>query len=239
MRIARLLGLNQPPVFPRTPALILLVLAAATAGLVVLGSARAESMPLQQGTTSNESAPTKSPINSQSAVSPADIAVQVRSLTIDSDDLPESDRIEIAQAYQGSTYPLEELKERIRQNVLDRGYAKARVEFLQPESAPAGQPPQPMDISLQVSAGAQYTVSRFSIEGAQAFSQDEIIRQFPLHPGDLLNATAIRKGFDSLRKLYASKGYVYLGVISRLQMDDVRHTVTLILDIKEGKPTDA
>jgi beta-lactamase regulating signal transducer with metallopeptidase domain len=239
MRIARLLGLNQPPVFPLTPALILLVLAAATAGLVVLGSARAESMPLQRGTTSNESAPAKSPIKSQSAVSPANIAVQVRSLTIDSDDLPESDRIEIVQAYQGSTYPLEELKERVRQKMLDRGYVKARVEFLQSESAPAGQPPQPMDISLQISAGAQYTLSGFSIKGVQAFSQDEIIRQFPVHPGDLLNATEIRKGLDSLRKLYASKGYVHFGAIPRLQMDDVRHTVNLILDIQEGNPTAA
>jgi beta-lactamase regulating signal transducer with metallopeptidase domain len=226
MRIVRLLGLNQPPVFPRTPALILLVLAAATAGVAIWGSSRAQGTPSQQGTTSK-----------QSAVLPSNIPVRVRSLKIDSDDLPESDSLQIIQAYKGSTYPLEELKERIRQNLRDRGFAEARVEFLQPTSAPTGQPPQSMDISLQVSAGALYTLSGISIEGAQAFSQDEIIQQFPLHPGDLFSATAIGKGLERVKKLYGSKGYGKFGAIPRLQMNEVHHTVTLALTIREGKPT--
>jgi beta-lactamase regulating signal transducer with metallopeptidase domain len=237
MRIARLLGLNQPPAFPRTPALILLVLAAATAGVAVWGSAQVQSMPSQQGTTSKQSPSAKSPINSQSAVSPADTPVQVRSLTINSVDLPESDQVEIVRAYQGGTYPLQDLMKRIGQNVRDRGYAEATVKFLQPASAPAGQSPQPMDISLQISAGAQYTLSGFSIKGVQAFSQDEIILQFPLHPGDRFSPTAIGIGLDRLKKLYLSKGYVNFGALVRPQMDDVRHTVTMILDIREGKPT--
>jgi outer membrane protein insertion porin family len=94
-----------------------------------------------------------------------------------------------------------------------------------------------MDISIQVSAGAQYTLGGFSIKGAQAFSQDEIIQQFPLHPGDLFSATAIQEGLVRLKKLYGSKGYVNFGMIPRPQMDDIRHTVTLTLDISEGKPT--
>lgn len=165
----------------------------------------------------------------------ADVSVQVRSLTIVSDDLPKSDQLQIVQKYQGRAYPLEELKERIRQNVRDLGYAKARVEFLQPSATPSGRPPQSMDISVRVSAGAQYRLSGFSINGAQAFSQDEIIRQFPIHPGALFNATAIGKGLDSLKDLYGAKGYVNFGVIPRMQFDDVRQTVTLVLDINEGK----
>jgi outer membrane protein assembly factor BamA len=42
-----------------------------------------------------------------------------------------------------------------------------------------------------------------------------------------------------LKEFYGSKGYVNFGVIPRLQMDDFRHTLILILDIKEGKPTAA
>jgi len=238
MRIERLLGLNQPPVFPRTLAVILLMGAAATAGLAVWGSARAQSTS-EHGTTLNQRPSANSAINSQSAVSSANTPVLVRSLTIDSDDLPESDRLEIVQSYQGGRYPLEELMQRIRQNVRDRGYAKASLEFPQRASIPAGQPPQPMDISVRVSAGARYTFSGFSIEGARALSQDEIIQQFAFHPGDFFNATAIGKGLDRLKRLYGSKGYVNFGVIPQLQMDDVRHTVALILEIKEGKATTA
>ena len=181
----------------------------------------------------------QSPINSQSAVSPADTPVQVRLLTIDSDDLPESDRVEIVRAYQGGAYPPQELMERIRQNVRDRGYAKATVKFLQPASTLTGHLPRPMDISVRVFAGARYTLSGFSIEGARVLSQYEIIQQFTFHPGDFFNATAIGRGLDRLTKLYGSKGYVNFSVIPQLQMDEVRHTVTLILEIREGKATTA
>jgi hypothetical protein len=237
MRIARLLGLKQPPVFPRTPAVILLVLVVAIAGLAVWGSARARSATLQQGTTSSQGSSAASASASQSASSIVNVPVHVRLLTIQSNDLPESDRLEIVQAYQGGTYPLEELMERIRQNVRDRGYAEARAEILQPAATPAGQPPQSVDVSAQVSAGSRFTLDRIETEGNRAIAVEEIIQQFPLHPGDLFNATAIGKGLDSLKKLYASKGYVHFGAIPRLQMDEVRHTVTLILDIQEGKAT--
>ena len=96
-----------------------------------------------------------------------------------------------------------------------------------------------MNVSVRVSAGVVYTLSGISVEGAQALSQDEIIQQFPLHPGDLFSATAIAKGLDGMRKLYESRGYISFQIIPRLQTDDVRHTATLILDIKEGKPTAA
>ena len=164
--------------------------------------------------------------------------MNVRKLTIVSDDLPKSEQLGIVQEYQGRAYPLEELKERIRQNLRDRGYAKARAEILQPSAAPSGPAPR-ADVSIQISAGAQYTLAGFSVEGAQAFSQSEIIQQFPLHSGDLFSATAIQKGLESLLKLYKAKGYLNLGVIPQMRIDDVRHTVTLVLDISEGKATAA
>jgi GWxTD domain-containing protein len=187
------------------------------------------------GATSSPIASATPASQSQGAASTSNVPVNVRKLTIVSDDLPEFARYQIVQEYQGRAYPLDELMERIRQNLRDRGYAKAIVGFLQPASAPSGPPPQSMDVSVLVSAGAQYTLSGFSVEGAQAFSQDEIIQQFSVHPGDLFNATAIQQGLDHLRKLYGSKGYVNLGIIPELKIDDVRHAVTVVLNIREGK----
>lgn len=190
------------------------------------------------GATSNPEASATPASQSQGAVLTSNVLVNVRKLTIVSDDLPKSEQLGIVQEYQGRAYPLEELKERIRQNLRDRGYAKARAEILQPAAAPSGPAPQ-ADVSVRVSSGAQYTLGGFSIEGAQAFSQDEIIQQIPLHPGDLFNATAIQKGLERLLNLYKAKGYLNLGVIPQLHFDEVRHTVTLILDIREGKATAA
>ena len=178
MRIARLLGLKQSPAFPRTPAAILLALVVATVGLALWGSARAQSASLLQGTTSSQASSAKSVSPSQSAPSTKNVPVQVRSLAIQSNDLPESDRAEIVQAYTGGTYPLEELIERIRFNLSDRGYAKARAEILQPTAAPAGQPPQAVDVSAHVSAGAKYTSSAASI----ATGWSDPVPGWDLHP---------------------------------------------------------
>lgn len=237
MRIARLLGLNQAPLFPRTPAAVLLVLVVATAGLAFWGSARAQSATFQQETKSSQGSSARSARPSQSASSTMKVPVQVRSLTIQSNDLPESDRLDIVRAYQGGRYPLEELMERIRLNLSDRGYAEARAQLLQPRVMPTGQPPQSVDVSVEISADAKFTLDRIEIEGNRAIPAEEIIQQFPLHPGDLFNATAILKGLDNLKKLYASKGYVDFGAMPRPQMDNARHTVTLILNIREGEAT--
>ena len=250
IRIARLLGSHPSPVFPRTATIGLLMLSCATGGLSVWRSARAQStaqLPVLTATAglSNQAQSARlvaaggtnrgaGNIPGQSAVTPSDALVHVRSLKIDSADLPDPDRLSIIKAYQGSTYPLEELSKRIRQNLRDTGYIKAVVEILVPSSAPS-EPAQPMDVSVRVSAGTRYKLSGFSVEGEKVFSQDEIIQQFSLHPGDLFNATAIGKGLESLRTLYKSKGYDNFIAVPKLKMDEVHHTVILILDVQEGK----
>jgi beta-lactamase regulating signal transducer with metallopeptidase domain len=237
MRIARLLNLNQSPVSRRTPAVILLVLAAVIAGLAAWGSAPAQSTAAQQPAALQQGSVPMPPINSHSAVSRADTSVQVHSLTTHSADLPESDRRQIVQAFQGKIYSIEErFWMRISRYMWDHGYMVCEVttEVWQPAS---GQQTPSIDVTVSIHAGHKYALAGFSIEGAQAFSQNEIIKQFPLQPGDLFNQTAIETGFRHLLQLYGSKGYVNVGMSSPEQKyDDVRHTVTVILRIKEGTP---
>lgn len=167
---------------------------------------------------------------------PTDIRVQVGTLRIVSDDLPDSEQRSIVEEYQGRSYPLEELKERIWQNVRDLGYAKASVEIQDTAALPAAPPTHPDDVIVHIAAGARYTLNEIVINGGRSFSDEEVLKQFPLRPGDLFNATAIGEGLDALKHLYASKGYVHLGIIPRMQMNDSFHTVTLVLEINEGKP---
>ncbi len=161
------------------------------------------------------------------------VAVQVRTLTIVSGDLPEAERQDLIEIYGGGTYPLPELLERIRQNLRDLGYAKARVDLLQPASIPAVPPSGAMDITVRISAGAQYLLWKIEIVGDRSIPGREILNQFPHHPGRF-NATAIGKGLDGVKKLYTSKGYTKVGLIPRLQFDDVNQTVTLIVQINAG-----
>ena len=58
---------------------------------------------------------------------------------------------------------------------------------------------------------------------------------FPLKDGDWFNATDIGKGLDNLKKAYGQLGYINFGAIPRLNYDDQKHTVSLDVDIDEGK----
>jgi len=233
MRIARLLGLKPSPSVSRSPAVILLVFVVGMSALAIWGSRRAQSEGLQQGVTPSQSLPAEPKSHSQSVISAGNGPVQVHTLTIRSNDLPDADRMEIVQTYQGRTLPLQELMQRIRQNVRDRGYAKSTVSILEPSGPPTVRPTRPLDVSVQVSAGTRYTLDRIQIKGNRAVLAEQIVRQFPIRSGDLFNATAIGKGLDSVKKLYASKGYVQAEAIPRLQTDEARHTVTLIIDVHE------
>lgn len=238
-RIARLLSVDQPPAFPRTAAALLLMIAATTAALAAWGVAHAQSPQLQQAATQGQRSSVKEPAMPRHPGPSQGVPVRVRSLTIESSDLPEGLRLEIVRAFEGGAYPLDELMERIRQELRDRGYVDANVAILKPSAAPSGPPPQPVDVSARIAAGAQYRFGGISVEGAHAFSEKEVVRQFPLHSGDLFNATAIGKGLDRLKQLYASKGYVHFGAIPRLKMDEASHKASLMLDIREGHATAA
>ncbi|HEV2322954.1 MAG TPA: GWxTD domain-containing protein [Terracidiphilus sp.] len=170
--------------------------------------------------------------------SAADVRVQVRTLNFISNDLPKSTEMQIARSLQGKTYSLQVLSELVRVQLRNRGYVEARAEIQNLENLLASPSTPPVDISVRVSAGAQYTLGGIVVEGAQAFSTNEIVQQFPIHPGDLFTGTEIAKGLDALKKLYASKGYVHFGAIPSLQMDQKQHTVTLNLRIIEGKSQD-
>lgn len=171
----------------------------------------------------------------QGRTGPLYVPVQVHTLTIVSNDLSQDLRQHIVLAYQGRTYPLDELEERIRQGLSDQGYANARVEIPQLATMTMPSAGQPVDVTVQISAGAIYRLSAIIFTGNKQITNIEVLRaQFPLNDGDRFNATAIGKGLDSLKKAYQSLGYINFGAVPKLQYDEAHHTVTLTIDIDEG-----
>ena len=59
---------------------------------------------------------------------------------------------------------------------------------------------------------------------------------FAVKDGDWFNATAIGKGLDNLKKAYGTLGYINFGAIPKLSYDDQKKTVSMDIDIDEGKP---
>lgn len=172
----------------------------------------------------------------QAPTGPLYVPVQVHTLTIVSNDVSQELRQHIVLAYQGRTYPLDELKQRIRQQLRDLGYAKASVEIPQLATMPAPSPRQSVDVTVQISVGAVYRLGAITFNGNKQITNVNTLRaQFPLKDGDLFNSTAIGKGLDNLKNGYQSLGYINFGAIPKAQYDEAQHTVTLTVDIDEGK----
>ena len=140
---------------------------------------------------------------------------------------------------------LEEDTERVRQAYRDKGYANAAVE--QPHTAIRDEgglnwftfrprTGKRIDITLPIEEGDRYRLGTITFTGNKAVSNVKALRAtFPLKDGDWFNATDIGKGLDNLKKAYGQLGYINFGAIPRLAYDDQKHTVSINVDIDEGK----
>ena len=167
-----------------------------------------------------------------------DNPVNVRRLSIVGGDLNAVDRQRIVRALQGRTYPQEEIGERVRQSLRDLGYYNAQVETPQLTAIAETPSTRSADVSIQVESGPQYHLGDIRFERASLFSPDQLRRQFPIEAGSLFNATAVGKGLEGLKNLYAEKGYINFGSIPKSEVNETRHVVDLTIVVDEGQPYD-
>ncbi len=148
-----------------------------------------------------------------------------------------------AQTYDSSK--LEEDTERVRQAYRDKGYAEAAVEEPKTEIRDEGglnwftfrpRKGKRIDIQLTVEEGGRYRLGTITFTGNKQIRNEKALRStFPIKDGDWFNATEIAKGLDNLKKAYGSLGYINFGAIPKPIYDDQKKTVSLAVDIDEGK----
>jgi outer membrane protein insertion porin family len=148
-----------------------------------------------------------------------------------------------AQTYDSSK--LEEDTERVRQAYRDKGYANAAVETPRTQIRDQGglnwftfrpSKGKRIDILLPIEEGGRYRLGTITFTGVNPHFNTKALRAtFPIKEGDWFNATAIGKGLDNLKKAYGSLGYINFGAIPKASYDDQKRTVSLTVDIDEGK----
>ena len=141
---------------------------------------------------------------------------------------------------------LEEDTERVRQAYRDRGYANAAVEQPKTQIRDEGglnwftfrpNKGKRIDILMGVEEGGRYRLGSITFTGNKAVSNEKALRgTFAIKDGDFFNATAVGKGLDNLKKAYGTLGYINFGAIPQLKYDDQKKTVSMVIDIDEGKP---
>jgi outer membrane protein insertion porin family len=127
----------------------------------------------------------------------------------------------------------DEMGERVRASFQARGYFKAEVKSLRFKPRDPLGVPKPVTLEGDVSEGPQYTLGEVTFVGNHAFAAKELRQQFPLKKGALTERDKIASGLESLRKLYATGGYLDFVAIPKTEFGS-NATLNLHLAIEEG-----
>jgi outer membrane protein insertion porin family len=141
---------------------------------------------------------------------------------------------------------LDEDTERVRQAYRDRGYFKALTSEPTTHVRDAGginpftlhpSKGKRIDILMPVEEGARYKLGGITFTGNTHVPNTKVLRaQFVQKDGEYFNATQFGKGLDQLRKAYGELGYINFVGTPQPQIDEAKKTITLNIDIDEGKP---
>jgi outer membrane protein insertion porin family len=140
---------------------------------------------------------------------------------------------------------LEEDSERVRFAYRDKGYANAAIEEPKTQIRDEGglnwftfrpNKGKRIDILLPVEEGERYRLGSITFTGNKAVANVKALRStFAIKDGDWFNATLIQKGLENLKKAYGQLGYINFAAIPKPAYDDQKKTVSLDVDIDEGK----
>ena len=141
---------------------------------------------------------------------------------------------------------LEEDTERVRQAYRDKGYYNAALEEPKTQIRDQGglnmftfrpNKGKRIDILMPVEEGDRYKLGSITFTGNKAVKNVKALRAtFAVKDGEYFNATLVGKGLEGLKKAYGQMGYINFGAIPKPVFDEEKKTVSLQVDIDEGKP---
>lgn len=164
---------------------------------------------------------------------------RIHQLILASTDLPATERHAIIHAFQGGTFNVDELAERIRFKVRDQGYPLVEVNAAKITHLHSSPNACSADVHYSVHAGSRYRLGGITFHvhpGETAFSFNQLRAQVPIQNGAMFSSSKIRDGLNNLRDLYTSAGYANFGALPKPTYDDARHTFTLDIDVDQGRP---
>ncbi len=141
---------------------------------------------------------------------------------------------------------LEEDSERVRFAYRDRGYYNAAIEEPKTQIRDEGglnfftfrpNKGKRIDILMPIEEGERYRLGSITFTGNKAVKNEKALRStFAVKDGDWFNATLVGKGLENLKKAYGQMGYINFGAIPKPTYDEEKKTVSMVIDIDEGKP---
>lgn len=90
-----------------------------------------------------------------------------------------------------------------------------------------------VEVVFRVTEGPQYSVGTVDLDGAVAFTRDEVLQQIQLAPGGVFSPKAVRDDAKRISDMYGTRGYVDMQLIPETTSAGAT-TVNVIYRIDEG-----
>jgi outer membrane protein insertion porin family len=90
-------------------------------------------------------------------------------------------------------------------------------------------------ITINIDENSQYRVGSVKVTGATQFSEAAIKDTLGMVPGDVFNEERLRKSFESLKRMYGSKGYINFTAVPVQGFDEANKLINLNLNIDEDR----
>ena len=90
-------------------------------------------------------------------------------------------------------------------------------------------------INIKIEENEQYNVGEVKVTGSKLFKDDQIKAVLGLKEGEIFNGTNLRKGFESLKKLYGNYGYINYAPVPNQDFDEAKKTVNLTINVDEDR----
>ena len=118
----------------------------------------------------------------------------------------------------------------------DRGYWRAKLSTKVTWVDGRGPQRQLDALVTAIDEGEQYWLKQIRWTGVTALPEDELDRLFPLHPWELVSRAKLKEGLETVRKAYASRGYIAYGAVPQTEFDDTAHSISLTIAVQEDSP---
>lgn len=138
----------------------------------------------------------------------------------------------ITQTDRYSEEKLESSVENIRAYYMDRGYLKFEVKSAQAQVTPDR---KSVFINIVVSEGDLYTVGNVDVTGDMIMPREEVMKHISIKPGSTFSRQKVLDSQKSISRAYGDKGYMFANIAVHPQIDEARHQVSLLFDVKSGK----
>ncbi len=89
-------------------------------------------------------------------------------------------------------------------------------------------------IHIPIEEGLQFKVGKVEIQGDLIAPKEQLLKQIPLHAGEILNRDRIRDSVTNLSDLYADKGYAFVDVDPQTIVQADKPIVDFNFDIRKG-----